>query len=119
MSVRQESNESLSDYIKRFNEESLRVSDIQDRVTFTALMSGLLPGKFCWSLVENEVTMITEAMIRAQKFIQASDICKPINNSRKRKVDKGLVDHRNGRDQTKAPRSNPQLNRPSTSREDS
>lgn len=97
MSVRQENNESLNDYIWRFNKESLRVSDLQDGVAFTALMSRLLPGKLCWSLAENEVTTFTEAMTRAQKFIQASDICRSSNdNSRKRKEDKGLADHRNG-----------------------
>ena len=99
MSVRQENNESLSDYIKRFNDESLMVSDLQDGLAFTALISGLLPGMFRWSLAENEVTMFTEAMTQAQNFIQASDICKPSNDySRKRK---GLADHRNGRDHTK------------------
>ena len=39
MSIKQQEKESLADYIKRFNEDSLKISDLQDRVTFTALMS--------------------------------------------------------------------------------
>ncbi|XP_048502761.1 uncharacterized protein LOC125498575 [Beta vulgaris subsp. vulgaris] len=85
MLIKQQEHESLADYIKRFNEESLKISDLQDGVAFTALMSRLWPGKFRWSLAENEVTTFTEAMIRAQKFIQASDICKPVGEKCKKK----------------------------------
>ncbi|XP_057248918.1 uncharacterized protein LOC130590483 [Beta vulgaris subsp. vulgaris] len=85
MSIKQQEHESLADYIRRFNEESLKISDLQVGVPFTALMSGLWPGKFRWSLAENEVTTFTEAMSRAQKFIQASDICKPVGEKAKKK----------------------------------
>ena len=61
MSIKQQEHESLVDYIKRFNEESSKISDLQDGVAFTTLMSGLWPGKFRWSLAENEVTTFTEA----------------------------------------------------------
>ena len=44
MSIRQRREEDLADYIKRFNEKSLKVFDLQDSVTFTVLMSGLYPS---------------------------------------------------------------------------
>ena len=69
ISIKQQEHESLADYIKRFNEESLKISDLQNEVAFTALILGLWPGKFKWSLAENEITTITEAMSHAQKFI--------------------------------------------------
>ncbi|XP_010694022.1 uncharacterized protein LOC104906890 [Beta vulgaris subsp. vulgaris] len=85
MSIKQQEHESLADSIKRFNEESLKISDLQDGVAFTALMSGLWPRKFRWSLAENAVTTFTEALSRTQKFIQASDICKPVGEKSKKK----------------------------------
>ena len=39
LSIRQRRDKNLADYIKSFNEESLKVSDLQDSVAFTALMS--------------------------------------------------------------------------------
>ncbi|XP_010684471.3 uncharacterized protein LOC104899028 [Beta vulgaris subsp. vulgaris] len=77
MSIRQRREEDLAEYIKRFNAESLKVSDLQDSVAFTALMSGLYPSsRFKLKLAESEASSFSEAMNLAQKFIQASDICK-------------------------------------------
>ncbi|XP_010665634.1 uncharacterized protein LOC104882914 [Beta vulgaris subsp. vulgaris] len=77
MSIIQQREEDLADYIKRFNEESLKVSDLQDSVAFTALMSGLYPSsRFKLKLAESEASPFSEAMNLAQKFIHASDICK-------------------------------------------
>ncbi|XP_010687052.1 uncharacterized protein LOC104901199 [Beta vulgaris subsp. vulgaris] len=88
MSIRQRREEDLADYIKRFNEESLKVSDLQDSVAFTTLMSGLYPSsRFELKLAKSEASSFSEAMNLAQKFIQASDICKTHEepSSRKRK----------------------------------
>ncbi|XP_010689511.2 uncharacterized protein LOC104903211 [Beta vulgaris subsp. vulgaris] len=88
MSIKQRREEDLADYIKRFNVESLKVSDLQDTVAFTALMSGLYPSsRFKLKLAESEASSFSEAMNLAQKFIQASDICKTHEepSSRKRK----------------------------------
>ena len=87
MGVKQEKNETLSDYIKRFNEESLEVTNLQDAVAFAALMSGLQPGQLRWSLAENEVKTFSEAMTRAQRFIQATDICRHSDDGGKKRKD--------------------------------
>ena len=55
MGVKQEKNESVADYIKRFNEESLKVSDLQGVMAFSALMSGLKPGRLRWYLTESDI----------------------------------------------------------------
>ena len=65
MGVKQEKNENLADYIKRFNEESLKVSDLQDAVAFATLMSKLQPSQLIWSLAESEVKTFSEAMTKA------------------------------------------------------
>ena len=44
MAVSEKKNESLANYIKRFNEESLKVSDLQVAVAFVALMSDFQHG---------------------------------------------------------------------------
>ncbi|XP_048493937.1 uncharacterized protein LOC125494423 [Beta vulgaris subsp. vulgaris] len=89
MGVKQEKNESLADYIKRFNEESLKVSDLQDAVAFAALMSGLQPGRLRWTLAESEVKTFSEAMAKAQRFIQAADICRHSEEGSKKRKEEG------------------------------
>ncbi|XP_010678148.1 uncharacterized protein LOC104893712 [Beta vulgaris subsp. vulgaris] len=77
MSIRHGREEDLADYIKRFNEEPLKVSDLQDHVEFTTLMSGFYPSsRFKLKLAESEASPFSEAMNFAPKFIQASGICK-------------------------------------------
>ncbi|XP_010695392.1 uncharacterized protein LOC104908038 [Beta vulgaris subsp. vulgaris] len=96
MGVNQEKNESLADYFKRFNEESLKVSDLQDAIAFVALMFGLQRGRLKWSLAENEVKTFSEARTKAQRFIQATDICRHSDGRGKKRKDEG-----NLRDQPK------------------
>ncbi|XP_010694053.1 uncharacterized protein LOC104906922 [Beta vulgaris subsp. vulgaris] len=89
MGVKQENNESLADYIKRFKEESLKVSDQQDAVAFVALMSGLQPSRLKWTLAESEVKTFSKAMARAQRFIQAADICRHSEEGSKKRKEEG------------------------------
>ncbi|XP_010667183.1 uncharacterized protein LOC104884258 [Beta vulgaris subsp. vulgaris] len=98
MSIRQRREEDLANYIQRFNVESLKVSDLQDSVAFTALMSGLYPSsRFKLKLAESEASSFSEAMNLAQKFIQASDIYKtheePRDVSRKEKDKKPRLEN--------------------------
>ncbi|XP_048493717.1 uncharacterized protein LOC125494168 [Beta vulgaris subsp. vulgaris] len=101
MSVKQQEHESLADYIKRFSEESLKISNLQDGVAFTALMLGLWPKNFRCSLVENEVTKV---MSRTRKFIQASDIYKPVPKKLKKRNEEVPY-----RESNKSTKSNQQL----------
>ncbi|KAL2895424.1 Phenylalanine--tRNA ligase beta subunit [Bienertia sinuspersici] len=51
MDCKQGENESLGEYIKRFNVESLEIPNLQDTMAFAALMSGLKPSKFKFDIL--------------------------------------------------------------------
>jgi len=44
-------------------------------VAYAAFLNRLHPGKFKFSLAESKVTVLIEALGRAQSFIQATKIC--------------------------------------------
>uniref|UniRef100_A0A803LXD8 Retrotransposon gag domain-containing protein n=1 Tax=Chenopodium quinoa TaxID=63459 RepID=A0A803LXD8_CHEQI len=99
MTVKQGENESLKDYIKRFNTESQLIPDLQDNVAFTALLVGLKSNKLKFELVHDKVSTFSEAMERAERIIEASEVCKaPVeNNKGKRRQEDNYHDNRNRR----------------------
>ncbi|XP_056686050.1 uncharacterized protein [Spinacia oleracea] len=108
MSVRQQPNESLKEYIKRLNDESLNIPNLQDSVAFTALMTGLKAGsRFRWVLADEKISTLPQAMVRAQRYIQSAEICNPsVETDLKRK--KEVV----GREKEKKPRETDNGNDP-------
>ena len=76
MAVRQGETETLRNYIKRFNEEVLKIHNLKDETKFAALLAGLQPDDFKFELVKSGVSNLEEAMEKAQMHIQATDICK-------------------------------------------
>lgn len=71
MYITQRRDEDLSEYIKRFNEESLKVFDLLDIVAFTALVSRFYSSsRFKLKLAESEAFTFCEAMNFTQNFIQ-------------------------------------------------
>ncbi|XP_021717068.1 uncharacterized protein LOC110684934 [Chenopodium quinoa] len=99
MTVKQGENESLKDYIKRFNTESQLIPDLQDNVDFTALLFGLKSNKLKFELVHDKVSTFSKAMERAERIIEASEVCKaPVaNNKGKRNQEDNYHDNRNRR----------------------
>ena len=89
MGGKHKKNKSLVDYIKRFNEESLEVSDLRDAVAYAALMSGLQPDRLRWFLAESEVKTFSEAITKAQRFIQATYICRHSDDRSKKRKEEG------------------------------
>ena len=89
MGGKHKKNKSLVDYIKRFNEESLKVSDLQDAVADAALMPGLQPDRLRWFLAECEVKTFSEAITKAQRFIQATYICRHSDDGSKKRKEEG------------------------------
>ena len=85
MLVIQREGELVSSYIKRFHDEVLTITDISESATMLALMNGLKNHKLKWQLIENGVTSYVEAMQIAQRFVQASNICTPIDSQAKKK----------------------------------
>ncbi|XP_021759171.1 uncharacterized protein LOC110724082 [Chenopodium quinoa] len=99
MIVKQGENESLKDYIKRFNTESHIIPDLQDNVAFTALLFGLKSNKLKFELVHNKVSTFSEAIERAERIIEASEVCKaPVaKNKGKRKHEDNYHENKNRR----------------------
>ncbi|KAL2923670.1 Phenylalanine--tRNA ligase beta subunit [Bienertia sinuspersici] len=77
MDCKQGEHESLGEYIKRFNAESLEIPNLEDYVALAALMLGLKPSKFKFDILNAEVTSFSEAMARAKKRISVVDIVNP------------------------------------------
>ena len=85
MLVIQQEGELVSSYIKKFHDEVLTITDISDSVTVPALINGLRTHKLKWHLIENGVSSYVEGMQIAQRFVQASEICTPIDSQAKKK----------------------------------
>ena len=72
--IQQARGEDLKEYMMRFNREVVIIPNLQLEVTYTAFLNGLLLRRFKCSLAESEVTLLVEALRRAQDFIQATKI---------------------------------------------
>lgn len=73
LTVRQRREETLREYVSRFNKETLTVDDLDDKVSVTAFMSGIQPGKLLFSLAKRPPTDMAELMLRTQKHMNAED----------------------------------------------
>ena len=71
----QNKDESLRNYVRRFNTESLQISDLTDCVAFDNFIRGLRPGSFKFELVKKGISSIQDALREAERFIQATEIC--------------------------------------------
>jgi len=65
----------LKEYVTRFNQEAILILDLQDGVAYSAFLNGLHLRRFMFSLVESKITILADALRRAQDFIQAIEIC--------------------------------------------
>ncbi|KAL2945225.1 Urocanate hydratase [Bienertia sinuspersici] len=86
MACKQGEHESLGEYIKRFNAESLEIPNLEGSVAFAALISWLKPNKCKFDILNAELTSFSEVMARAKKHINAADIVNP--GGGQKKVDK-------------------------------
>ena len=48
--IKQKENESLWDYIRRFNAATLKITDLDQTIAMTAMKDGLKPSRFLFSL---------------------------------------------------------------------
>uniref|UniRef100_A0A803N7D0 Retrotransposon gag domain-containing protein n=1 Tax=Chenopodium quinoa TaxID=63459 RepID=A0A803N7D0_CHEQI len=99
MMVKQGENDSLKDYIKRFNTESMLIPELQDNVSFTTLLFRLKSNKLKFELVHDKVITFSEAIERAERIIEASEVCKAlvVNNKGKRKQEDNYHENKNRR----------------------
>lgn len=57
----------------RFNKETLQVDDADKRMIVTALMVGLMPSKFLFSLSKNPLIRMADLMVKMQQHMNAKD----------------------------------------------
>ncbi|XP_058068264.1 uncharacterized protein LOC131217366 [Magnolia sinica] len=77
--IKQGPKESLKDFIACFNEEALQVEDYDDKMTLSAMFSGLKEGKFTFFIGKNAPKTLVDLVSRAQKYTNAEEF----SNSRK------------------------------------
>ncbi|OMO77926.1 Retrotransposon gag protein [Corchorus olitorius] len=75
MNIRHRPNESLRDYVMRFNAEALQVKDLEQSVAVAALMNGLRDDEFQLKFFLSKKTPKTllELLLRAEKYINTEE----------------------------------------------
>ncbi|XP_052206769.1 uncharacterized protein LOC127811096 [Diospyros lotus] len=76
VSIKQNQGESLRDFVARFNEEALSIDKFDQRIAMVALQNGLRAGPFAQSLAKTPPRTFTEALARANKYINAEEVMK-------------------------------------------
>ncbi|GFZ16042.1 hypothetical protein Acr_25g0004510 [Actinidia rufa] len=72
--VHQKESESLTDFVKRFNQAVLEVEDPSDKVVIMAMMEGLRPGPLFDSLSKNVLETLSALQSKADKYIAAEEL---------------------------------------------
>ena len=62
--MKQKKDESLWEFVTRFNLETLEVDDVDDKVAVTAFMSGIRMHKFMFSLAKEPLKTMVNLMVR-------------------------------------------------------
>jgi len=73
ISIKQREDETLKNYISRFNNEVLSIDEADDKILVAAFMNGLKKGKFLFSLYKNDPKTMSKVLYRATKYMNAED----------------------------------------------
>ncbi|XP_052171495.1 uncharacterized protein LOC127787474 [Diospyros lotus] len=76
VNTKQNQGESLRDFVARFNEEALSIDEFDQWIAMVALQNGLRDGPFAQSLAKTPPRTFTEALTRANKYINAEEVMK-------------------------------------------
>lgn len=68
--IRQRKNESLREYVARFNTEALQIPDLDENRAVEAMQKGITSLEFFGSLCRKLPTSLAELMKRAEKYIR-------------------------------------------------
>ena len=71
LNIYQAEEESLRQYVTRFNKELLQVDEVEDQVILTTLYTGLLPRDFFFSINKSPPKTVVEFLYKAQKYMNA------------------------------------------------
>jgi len=101
--IKQGSQESLAEFVKRFHQEAVLIPDLEDGVAYTSFLNGLKNGRFKFSLAEQKETTLVEALRKAADFIRATEICTDSSDAPKKTKTLGDRDFNRG-ERNSAPR---------------
>ena len=93
MNIKQGDNESLRNFISRFNNEALLVDEMDDKILLAAFYNGVTSDLFIHKLYEQEPHTMAELIHLAQSFMNTEDA---INAKKKKKTEQaqtGYVHH--------------------------
>ncbi|XP_052175321.1 uncharacterized protein LOC127790084 [Diospyros lotus] len=100
VNIKQNQGESLRDFVARFNEEALSIDEFDQRIAMVALQNGLRTGPFTQSLANTLPRTFTEALTRANKYINAEEVMKvkraeqPDKKEREKEKKKPMVEQK-------------------------
>ena len=85
LNIHQAKEESLRQYMMRFNKELLQVDEAKDQVILTTFQARLLLGDFFFSITNSSPKTVVELLHKAQKYTNAVDtvIAKGVTTKRK------------------------------------
>ncbi|XP_023922393.1 uncharacterized protein LOC112033855 [Quercus suber] len=116
LTIKQEDGESLRFYVKRFNREVLEVDEAEDQVQLTTFKAGLRSKKFIVALTKSPPALMTNLLMKAQKYMNAEDALTPIEVGGTRISKTNPRDDQKG--QKRERRDHPSNNNRSKQRED-
>ena len=73
MSIKQREDETLRDYISRFNKQALSIDEVDDKILIAAFTNGLKKGKFLFSLYKNDPKTMSKVLYWTTKYMNAED----------------------------------------------
>ena len=95
MAIKQGKDETLRDFLGRFNKEAVSVSSIKPDVVILALQHGLQPGPYRDYLTRESVSSLAEALRISDKYIRSEEFNKVVSGQQTHKeADKAEKDSR-------------------------
>lgn len=71
LNILQVEEESMRQYVDRFNKEVLQVNEVENQNTLTTFQAGLYPGDFHFSITKTSLKTMTMLLHKPQKYMNA------------------------------------------------
>nr|XP_023889804.1 uncharacterized protein LOC112001873 [Quercus suber] len=112
LTIKQGEKETLRSYVTRFTRGMLEVDESNDKVQLTTFKAGLKFRDFVASLAKNPPKSMAEALLKAQKYMNAEDALAAIDGTEKtREKKKEKEDDKRGQKRDRTDRRNDDENR--------
>ncbi|XP_075674884.1 uncharacterized protein LOC142644090 [Castanea sativa] len=97
LTIRQGEKETLRSYVKRFTKETFKVDKANDKLQLTTFKVGLKSGEFVVALAKSLSWMMTEMLLKVQKYMNTEDALAAIRDEEKPKEREEKGEDRRGR----------------------